>query len=607
MISTAVVAVLAITQVSLTPNQSFEDGLAGWRGFGAQLERVEVTDAPQGRSVVRVAADDTRDSYALDDAVDPVADARAGWTYTATAQVRATSATEGREVGVVVRETDRSGGGLRQVGDAETRVRSSADGYREVSVSYTAREDGSAIDVYLRRPPGTLVDDDAFLADDLRLVLATPAERTKSNPTFALHRIAIDAAPDFSAPARTATGHRFVVVQRWRTDILRDLKEAARRQGDDVRVLMYQNATFMQDPEEATGRHSSCVSTEQAADHPEWFLRERDGSKMSSEGFGFLFGADVGEIDYRERCRDNILAALEAEPLWDGVLLDDVNSTLSGHRSRVDGGRHEPVYERLADGSLAQLPYEDYLRGSDRPDPATDEEWELRVGGLLETVGGAVRERERLAIANFCCEERNEAWDGYLDHLSGGLSEFFVKYPPPGFGVQSLDDRSSYRGASDGWAQQLSLADEAERRNKWFLGGMVARPDDERAARWGVANLMLVSRGRSSLQLVGKLPGDSTPSGDETGYYTRESRPPIFDLARRLGDPIAPRFEVIRAGEPTGVWRRDFRDGVVLVNPRDDGGVQRIELESDHSGSGLSAVSSVEVGELEGLVLKRDG
>jgi hypothetical protein len=93
---------------------------------------------------VQVAADDTRDSYGLDDAVDPVADARAGWTYKATAQGRATSATEGREVGVVVRETDRSGGGLRQVGDAETRVRMSVDGYREVSVSYTAREEGGA-------------------------------------------------------------------------------------------------------------------------------------------------------------------------------------------------------------------------------------------------------------------------------------------------------------------------------------------------------------------------------------------------------------------------------------------------------------------------------
>ena len=555
---------------------------------------------------MRVAADDTRDSYALDD-VDPVADARAGWTYTATAQVRATSATDGREVGLVVRQTDRSGGTLRQVGDAETRVRMSADGYREVSVSYTAREDGGAIDVYLRRPPGTLVDDDAFLADDVRLVVATPAERTRSNPTFALHRIAIDAAPHFSAPARTATGHRFVVVQRWRTDILRDLKEAARRQDDDVRVLMYQNATFMQDPEEVTGRHSSCVSTEQAAAHPEWFLRERDGSKMNSEGFGFLFGADVGEVDYRERCRDNILAALEAEPLWDGVFLDDVNSTLSGHRSRVDGGRNEPVYERLADGSLEQLPYEDYLDGTDRPDPATDEEWELRVGGLLETVGGAVRERERLVIANFCCEERNEAWGGYLDHLSGGFSEFFVKYPPPSFGVQSLDDRSSYRGASDGWAQQLGLADEAERRGKWFLGGVVARPDDDRAARWGVANLMLVSRGRSSLQLAGKLPEDSTPSGEETGYYTRESRPPVFDLAGRLGDPVGPRFEVVRDGEPTGVWRREFTRGTVLVNPRDSGGAQTVELGASHSGSGHSGVSSVEVGELEGLIFARDG
>jgi hypothetical protein len=118
---------------------------------------------------------------------------------------------------------------------------------------------------------------------------------------------------------------------------------------------------------------------------------------------------------------------------------------------------------------------------------------------------------------------------------------------------------------------------------------------------------MLVSRGRSSLQLAGKLLEDSTPSGDETGYYTMESRPPVFHLARRLGDPIAPRSEVLRDGEPTGVWRREFTRGVVLVNPRDSGSAQTVELGASHSGSGHSGVSSVEVGELEGLIFARDG
>jgi len=55
------------------------------------------------------------------------------------------------------------------------------------------------------------------------------------------------------------------------------------------------------------------------------------------------------------------------------------------------------------------------------------------------------------------------------------------------------------------------------------------------------------------------------------------------------------------------MWRREFTRGVVLVNPRDSGGAQTVELGASHSGSGHSGVSSVEVGELEGLVLARDG
>lgn len=606
MISAFVAAVLAIAQPNLTANPSFEAGLTGWRGFAAHIEAVEVPDAPDGGTVARVAGDGTQESYAIDDASASVGATRAGLAYEATARVRATSGAEGREAGLVIRETAGSGGVAQEVGDAEARVVLSDDGYREVSVTYTARRDGTSVDVYVRRPPGTLVTGDAFLVDGIRLTRAVP--RADAGGVAGFHRIAIDAEPDFSALGRTAARHRFVVVQRWQTDVLRGLKEAARRQGRDVQVLMYQNATFMQDPAEGAGHFSSCVSTEQAADRPGWFLRERDGSRMTSSGFGSLFGADVGDPGYQRRCLENILRALAEEPGWDGVFLDDVNSTLAGHRPQVEGGRrHRPVFERRVDGTLAPLPYEDQVTGAGRPDPATDEEWELRVGDLLETVAGGVRGRGALAIANFCCEERNAAWSGYLDHLSGGLSEFFVKYPPSSFDATSLEDRTSYRGVSGDWALQLGLAEEAERRGKWFLGGVVARPDDVRAARWGIANLMLVSRGMSSLQFVAKLPADRTSSGGGSGYYSRETWHPVFDLARELGEPLGRRFEVMRGGEPAGVWRREFRDGVVLVNPRDEGGAQPIELGSDHSGSGLSAVSRVEVDELEGLVLKRDG
>jgi len=55
------------------------------------------------------------------------------------------------------------------------------------------------------------------------------------------------------------------------------------------------------------------------------------------------------------------------------------------------------------------------------------------------------------------------------------------------------------------------------------------------------------------------------------------------------------------------VWRREFTRGTVLVNPRDSGGAQTVELGASHSGSGHSGVSSVEVGELEGLIFARDG
>jgi hypothetical protein len=165
---------------NLTSNPSFEEDLAGWDTFRARLERVPVLDAPDGDYVARVNLAASPGEYSIDDRPAPVRSSVAGRMYTATAFVKATSDNDGRQFCIGVREssTDADEG---DVGEIYGAVTGSADGYRQLRVSYVAKGGGNDIDVHVFRNPNEPVRrGEAFLVDAIVLVAGGAAQSSSS-------------------------------------------------------------------------------------------------------------------------------------------------------------------------------------------------------------------------------------------------------------------------------------------------------------------------------------------------------------------------------------------------------------------------------------------
>ena len=81
--------------------------------------------------------------------------------------------------------------------------------------------------------------------------------------------------------------------------------------------------------------------------------------------------------------------------------------------------------------------------------------------------------------------------------------------------------------------------------------------------------------------------------------YTKEVWWPEYDLTKRLGAATGP-YRVLRNGD----YRRDFTNGVVLVNPHAQAtGV--VHLGATYVGSGLGPVRNVKLQRTSGVVLLR--
>jgi len=72
-----------------------------------------------------------------------------------------------------------------------------------------------------------------------------------------------------------------------------------------------------------------------------------------------------------------------------------------------------------------------------------------------------------------------------------------------------------------------------------------------------------------------------------------------YATASSLGSPIGA-YRVL----PNGVYRRDFRNGVVLVNPGPRA-TARVRLRGTYSGSGLAKVTAVSLAPTSGAVLTK--
>jgi hypothetical protein len=160
-------ATAAIPAGNLTGNPSFEQDTSGWDFSGSDITREEASDAPDGENVARVTAAGPQTDYSIDDDPETVSSSREGRSYTASAWVKATEATDGEKICISLRERPEDGDG--EFPFSAGSVRASAQGYRAVRVTHPAEASGRTIGVHVFRAGGGVSEGEAFLVDAIAL------------------------------------------------------------------------------------------------------------------------------------------------------------------------------------------------------------------------------------------------------------------------------------------------------------------------------------------------------------------------------------------------------------------------------------------------------
>jgi Hypothetical glycosyl hydrolase family 15 len=380
----------------------------------------------------------------------------------------------------------------------------------------------------------------AALALTALLLLLPPAAARAG--TVGHVRYAIDSQAAFPSYEQTAQRHGVVILHAWQQDRMRALKRA----NPGLKVLVYKNLTFAAEDASPEGFASTGVKAPEAErDHPGWFLRNTDGQRFTSWSYRWLWTMDVGDPSYQARWADNVVAELQSQG-WDGVFMDDTNTTM----------RHHYDVDRIA-----RYP--------------SDAAWAAATRSALSHIAPRVRAAGKLAFANIGSWAEHPAhgrdWLGLLD---GAMDEMFLKW-----GKERGEGYMPER-----WRAQLDEVREAERQGKTFIGITHSQPDDARAARLGYATVLLGSEGRAQFALAAD--------------YTHETWFPEYDYD--LGAPLGP----AEAG-PAGVHRRAFERGLVVVNPT--GASRTVDFGGVYSGSGLGAAGGTTMPPMSGLVLRREG
>jgi hypothetical protein len=382
----------------------------------------------------------------------------------------------------------------------------------------------------------------------LALLLLAPlgASAGRPRPTRAAGHflLALDSPAQVPDPAATARRSSYVVLQSWETARASELKRLNPR----LDVLVYQNLSAMAEGKGEDGHSSSGVNWAEAnAAHPEWFLLEADDARIAEAQYPWLWLADVGDPGYQERWTENVLNLLRTGP-WDGVFMDDTNTTVKYH-----------VYP---ESRVAKYP--------------TNAAYEGAVGSMLAYAGPRITAAGKLAIPNFgAWPEHPGVVRGWLPYVSGGMDQQFVKWSPVP-GKYSIYPR---------WLIQLHEEIDTERMGKVFLAITHARAGDGRAVRYGWATALLGAGGHTDFL-----------ASSQNGHGNVWS--PQFDAP--IGRPTGPAKEV-----GGGLWLRRFTTGLVVVNPT--GGALGLRFGGTYSGSGLKGARGASLPAHTALVLTRSG
>jgi len=316
-----------------------------------------------------------------------------------------------------------------------------------------------------------------------------------------------------------------------------------RAKNPHLEVLMYVDM-MSADPRDLDGR-SNWVGWTQASANPEWYLLGRNGHRLVFRHYPTARVMDVGDPAYQAAGAGRVAATASADG-FDGVFLDDANASLQWV---IAGGESECVMY------------------------PTTAQWQAAVYSFLQDVAPTLHKAGLKVVANVGGSTVTpglwERWNGPID---GAMEESFTN---DGTGRDSV--------ANGQWPTKLGHALWSEANGKLALDHAVTAT--RTGARYGLATMLLAANGQNLYSA-------------STGY-SQEVWWPEYRTANHLGYPLGP-YRVLS----NGVYRRDFSNGVVLVNPHLHAHGP-VRLGGTYVGSGLGRVRSVTLKARSGVVLER--
>ena len=549
----------SIPSTNLTENPSFKRSTKGWQGTDARLRRVRDRKAPNGRTAAKVGARAGIEAYWLNGAPAKLRDgATSGADYTGTAWVRASGRTGGRKVTVVVRETT-NGGELVQDSFKTVKLRRS---YRQVTVSLTAKRDGSVIDMYLSRPEGDVVKGDSFYADALTVTADTPPAAAGSGAPggaapSTVGQIAIINTHEELIRHEQGSRYRYLVVR----DGMHESVDELRAANPNSDILLYKDLSFtIRDepgcpyaPYEVTG-----VSYCTANSHEGWFLHDSaSGQRLTSSAYPNLYAMDLADAGYRQAWLSAVRARLVdaagdgSGVRWDGVYLDDTN-LYPGHG--MDGRIQEATGAQYREATL----------------------------DFVANVSPALQAEGFVTMANVGMDMYDPAQRAAAKQLAHNIDvynrEYFVRWS------DSPVFTTPHASRGNEWTDELVHMEEIQRAGASFSAVVYGDTTEAEVQRYARATFLLGWDGTDGGALMYRA------SGASDGW--------LADWTTDVGYPVEARQAVGKG------WQRDYTAGTVIINPHPSGN-QTFALGGSYRLPSGSCTDSVDLGPASALVLPR--
>ena len=336
----------------------------------------------------------------------------------------------------------------------------------------------------------------------------------------------------------------YVILHAWEHGRIAALKAA----NPNLKAIVYKDMSFTVSYATHDGVDNELLPAgvgyhDAHANHPEWFLLDTQGRRVESAYFPGHWLMDVGAAAYQQAWLDTVARELRAKG-WDGVMLDDTNHSADWH---------------LAGRKLAKY---------------SDAEYRAATRSFLARVGPPLMGEEFLVLPNVytAWPSGHDVWRDWMQFTSGAVQEYWTKWG---------DDRSMHFTGAD-WSYRQEFLRMTQEAGKIYLGITYAPADDVRSMRYARASFLLDWDGGPSALVFEPTPGGQDPYSEE--------------WAMDVGTPLGPAYRV------GSVWRRNFTEGIVLVNPST--AAATIGLGGTFYLPDGSAVTRPTLGSARGLVLR---